>query len=78
MCVCVCVCDLEVIKVIACRASLHNNASISQSVCNLHQQLSVKLWLFNARMLLARLSLESWSCLGPVKNKNIIIKYIFI
>ena len=35
--------SLEVIKVIACRASF-------QSVCNLHQQLSVKL---SARMLLA-------------------------
>ena len=51
--------SLKVIKVIARRASYHNNASISQSVCNLHQQLSVKLWLFNARMLLARLALES-------------------
>ena len=44
---------------IARRASFHNNSSISQSVCNLHQQLSVELWLFNARMLIARLALES-------------------
>ena len=44
---------------IASRTSFYNNSSISQSVCNLHKQLSVKLWLFNARMLIAILALES-------------------
>ena len=29
-----------------------------QAVCNLHEQLSVTLWKFNARMLLDRLILE--------------------
>ena len=38
-------------------ASFLNNAGISRSVCNLHQQLSVKLWLYNAKMVLCRIAL---------------------
>ena len=35
--------SLQVLKIIARRASFLNNAGISRLVCNLHQQLSVKL-----------------------------------
>ena len=50
--------SLETIKIIAKRAALHSSITFSQSVSNLHEQLSVCLWKFNARMLLDRLSLE--------------------
>ena len=49
---------IQILKTIARRASFQNNISIGQSVCNLHQQLSTKLWLCNARMVLERLSLD--------------------
>ena len=35
--------SLQVLKIIARKASFLNDAGISRSVCNLHQQLSVKL-----------------------------------
>ena len=50
--------SLQVLKIIARRASFLNNAGISRSVCNLHQQLSVKLWLYNAKMVLCRIALD--------------------
>ena len=60
--------SLKVLKVIARRTLLHNNSSISSPVCNLHQQFSVKLWLFNARMLIPRLALEIR--VGPYMRNN--------
>ena len=50
--------SLEMLKIIAKRAALHNNITVSQSVCNLHEQLSVCLWKNNARLILDRQSLE--------------------
>ena len=50
--------SLETLKIIAKRAALHNNIAVSQSVCNLHEQLSVCLWKTNARLILDRQSLE--------------------
>ena len=50
--------SLKTLKVIAKRAAIYNNITSSQAVCNLHEQLSVTLWKFNARMLLDRLILE--------------------
>ena len=51
--------SLQVLKTIARRTSFHNNATVSQCMCNLLQQLSCKLWLYNARMILARVDLDS-------------------
>ena len=50
--------SLQVLKTIARRTSFHNNATVSQCMCNLLQQLSCKLW-YNARMILARVDLDS-------------------
>ena len=50
--------SLEMLKIIAKRATLHNNITVSQSVCNLHEQLSVCLWKNNARLILDCQSLE--------------------
>ena len=50
--------SLQVLKIIARRASFLNIAGISRSVSNLHQQLSVKLWLYNAKMVLCRIALD--------------------
>ena len=50
--------SLQVLKIIAQRASFLNNGGISRSVCNLHQQLSVKLWLYNANIVLCRIALD--------------------
>ena len=51
--------SLQVLKTIARRISFHNNATVSQCMCHLLQQLSCKLWLYNARMILARVDLDS-------------------
>ena len=51
--------SLQVLKTIARRISFQNNSSISQSLCNLHQKLSTKLWMFKSRMVLARMALDS-------------------
>ena len=51
--------SVRVLKVIARRASFQNHVTILVSLCNLHQQLSTKLWLYNARMVLARIALDS-------------------
>ncbi|XP_062512057.1 uncharacterized protein LOC134187899 [Corticium candelabrum] len=50
--------SLQVLKIIARRASFKHNVSISQSVCHFHQQLSTRLWCSNAKMILARCSLD--------------------
>ena len=50
--------SLKVIKTIARRLAFHGNLSVSKATTNLHEQLSVKLWLYNAKMLLHRLSLD--------------------
>ena len=51
--------SLQVLKTIARRTSFDYNATVSQCMCNLLQQLSCKLWLYNARMILARVDLDS-------------------
>ena len=51
--------SLQVLKTISRRTSFHNDATVSQCMCNLLQQLSCKLWLYNARMILARVDLDS-------------------
>ena len=51
--------SLQVLKAIARRTSFHNNATGSLCMCNLLQQLSCKLWLYNVRMILARVDLDS-------------------
>ena len=50
--------SMETLKIIAKRAASYNNITFSQAVCNLHEQLSITLWKFNARMILDRLSLD--------------------
>ena len=49
--------------------------SISQSVCNLHRQLSSKLWLCNARMVVERLSLD---CSDSPCKKYTVLCMIYI
>ena len=50
--------SLETLKVIAKRVAYHRKITTSQSVCQLHEQLSVCLWKFNARLVLDRLCLD--------------------
>ena len=50
--------QLQVLKIIAKRSSFLNNAGISRLVCNLHQQLAVKPWLCNAKIVLCRIALD--------------------
>ena len=45
--------SLQVLKIIAGRASFEHNVSISQSVRHFHQQLSTRLWRSNDKMILA-------------------------
>ena len=49
--------SLEIIKVIARKTSLLNKLPVSRTVCNIHEQLAVRLWQYNARMVLDRLHL---------------------
>ena len=49
--------SLEVIKTIARKMSLVSSLSISKIVCNIHEQLSVRLWQYNAKMVLDKLHL---------------------
>ena len=49
--------SLETLKTIARRTTLSTGSSTSNAVRHLHQQLSVRLWQFNARMVLERLLL---------------------
>ena len=50
--------SLQALKIIARRASFRHNASSRQSICHFHQQLSTRLWCSNAKMILARCSLD--------------------
>ena len=50
--------SLRTLKIIARKSSFHSHRTISQAVSNLHQQLSVKLWLYNSRLVLQRLELD--------------------
>ena len=49
--------SLEIIKVIARKTSVLNKLPVSRIVCNIHEQLAVRLWQYNARMVLDRLHL---------------------
>ncbi len=51
--------SLETLKVIANRAAYHRNITTSQSVCQLHEQLSVCPWKFSVRLVLDCLCLHS-------------------
>ena len=50
--------SLEVLKTIARRLSFTRNLAVSQVVSSIHEQLSVKLWLYNAKMIWHRLALD--------------------
>ena len=54
--------SLEVLKTIARKTSLSQTLTISRAVCNLHELLSIRLWQYNARMILDRLHLVSKDC----------------
>ena len=47
---------LRTLRTIAIRASLHNGLTEKLSFKNLLQQMSVKLWCYNAKLVLHRLS----------------------
>ena len=49
--------SLKILKSIA-RRTTFNNLLLSQAVTCLHQQLSVRLWLYNGKMILGRLALD--------------------
>ena len=49
--------SVEVIKTIARKMSLVSSLSISKIVCNIHEQLSVRLWQYNDKMVLDKLHL---------------------
>ena len=60
--------NLKVIKTITRRLAFHVNLSVSKATTNLHEQLPVKLWLYNAKMLLHRLfwTVEREWFVGPL------------
>ena len=45
--------SLDVIKFIAKRSSLLNGQTLSKTLCNVHEQLSCRLWQYNAKLILA-------------------------
>ena len=49
--------SLETLKIIARRTILSTGKTVSKAISNLHQQLSVRLWQYNARMILERLAI---------------------
>ncbi|XP_062518293.1 uncharacterized protein LOC134193482 [Corticium candelabrum] len=49
--------SLQTLKTIARRTSLRSSITVSRAIVNFHGQLSLRLWQFNARMILDRLSL---------------------
>ena len=51
--------SLDVLKSIARRLELHNHLTVSQATSHLHQQLSIKLWVYNCKIVLERLAFES-------------------
>jgi len=48
----------ELLGVIASRAAVHSGLQSSRAASYLHQQLAVRLWQYNARMLLSRIELS--------------------
>lgn len=50
----------KILRTIASRTTLYNGLTVGEATSNLVPQLSVKLWTFNARMLLNRLCLLSF------------------
>ena len=49
--------SLQILKTIARRSPLRSGVSVSRAVVDLHGRLSLRLWQYNARMVLDRLSL---------------------
>ena len=49
--------SLQILKTMARRSSLRSGVSVSRAVVDLHGRLSLRLWQYNARMVLDRLSL---------------------
>ena len=49
--------SLQILKTITRRSSLRSSVSVSRAVVDLHERLSLRLWQYNARMVLDRLSL---------------------
>ena len=47
----------DLLRQIAARAAVHSGLPLSRASTNLYQQLSIKLWQFNAKMLLSRMQL---------------------
>ncbi len=52
--------SLEVLKSIAKKTSLFNGLIFSKTLCNLHEQLSCKLWQYNAKLIVDKLALFSY------------------
>ena len=50
--------SLEIIKTIARKTVISIGSSISRSVTNLQEQLPVRLWQYNAKLICPRLSVE--------------------
>ena len=50
--------SLETLKTIALRASSMNSIPFSQTYSNLREQLSMRLWQYNAKVLYSRLNLD--------------------
>ena len=51
--------SMRVLKIIALKTPFHRCQTVSRTILFLYEQLSVKLWLFNARLILERLALHS-------------------
>ena len=51
--------SMRMLKIIARKTAFHRCQTISRTLMFLYGQLSVKLWLFNARLILERLALNS-------------------
>ena len=52
--------SLEVLKSITKKSSLFNGLTFSKTLCNLHEQLSCRLWQYNAKLILDKLALLSY------------------
>ncbi len=62
--------SLEVLKSIAKKTSLFNGLTLSRALCNLHEQLSCKLWQYNAKLIVDKLALFSYD----MDSFNIVLK----
>ena len=51
--------SMRMLKIIARKTAFHHCQTISRTLMFLYEQLSVKIWLFNARIILERLVLNS-------------------